>query len=85
MVRVLGIGDNTVDIYVDQGVQFPGGNAVNIAVLTRRIGADAAYLGCIGNDFLGDMIHDALVAEGIDISHSRRIDGPNSWAPHSPH
>lgn len=80
MVRVLGIGDNTVDIYVDQGVQFPGGNAVNIAVLTRRIGADAAYLGCIGNDFLGDMIHDALVAEGIDISHLRRIDGPNSWS-----
>ena len=80
MVRVLGIGDNTVDIYVDQGVQFPGGNAVNIAVLTKRIGADAAYLGCIGNDFLGEMIHDALVAEGIDISHLRRIDGPNSWS-----
>ncbi len=36
MVRVLGIGDNTVDIYVDQGVQFPGGNAVNVAILTGR-------------------------------------------------
>ncbi len=80
MARVLGIGDNTVDIYVDQGVQFPGGNAVNIAVLTKRMGADAAYLGCIGTDFLGVMIRDALVAEGVDISHLRVINGPNSWS-----
>ena len=79
MVRVLGIGDNTVDIYVDQGVQFPGGNAVNIAVLTRRLGALSAYLGCIGTDLLGGMIRDGLVAEGIDISHLRVIPGPNSW------
>src|SRR6266404_5218241 len=80
MVRVLGIGDNTVDIYVDQDVQFPGGNAVNIAVLTRRLGAEAGYLGCIGTDFLGGMIRDGLVAEGIDISHLRVIPGPNSWS-----
>jgi fructoselysine 6-kinase len=80
MVRVLGIGDNTVDIYVDQGVQFPGGNAVNIAVLTRRLGAKSAYLGCIGTDFLGGMIRDALVAEDIDISHLRVVRGPNSWS-----
>ena len=79
MARVLGIGDNTVDIYVDQGVQFPGGNAVNIAVLTRRLGAESGYLGCIGTDFLGGMIRDGLVAEGVDISHLRVISGPNSW------
>ena len=53
MVRVLGIGDNTVDIYVDQDVQFPGGNAVNVAVMMKRLGAEASYLGCIGTDFLG--------------------------------
>jgi fructoselysine 6-kinase len=80
MARVLGIGDNTVDIYVDQGVQFPGGNAVNIAVLTRRLGAETGYLGCIGTDFHGGMIRDALVAEGVDISHLRIIAGPNSWS-----
>lgn len=80
MVRVLGIGDNTVDIYVDQGVQFPGGNAVNVAVLTHRLGAEAAYLGCFGSDFLGDLLRDALKAEGVDISLARTIDGPNSWS-----
>lgn len=80
MVRVLGIGDNTVDIYVDQGVQFPGGNAVNVAVLMRRLGADSAYLGCVGDDFLGDLIRDALVAEGVDVSRLRRAPGGNSWS-----
>lgn len=80
MVRVLGIGDNTVDIYVDQGVQFPGGNAVNVAVMTRRLGAQSSYLGCIGTDFLGAIIRDGLIAEEIDISHLRVIDGPNSWS-----
>jgi len=38
-VRLLGLGDNTVDTYVDQGWQYPGGNAVNVAVLARRLGA----------------------------------------------
>ena len=80
MIRVLGIGDNTVDIYVDQGVQFPGGNAVNVAVLMRRLGAEAAYLGCYGNDFLGNIINDALIAEGIDCSRVRRVEGNTSWS-----
>lgn len=80
MVRVLGIGDNTVDIYVDQGVQFPGGNAVNVPILMKRLGAEGSYLGCIGTDFLGELIQHALTAEGIDISHLRVIEGPNSWS-----
>lgn len=80
MTRVLGIGDNTVDIYVDHGIQFPGGNAVNVAVLCKRLAADAAYLGCVGSDPLGEIIRKALIAEGIDISHMRRIDQPNSWS-----
>ena len=50
MVCVLRIGDNTGDIDVDQDVRSPGGNAVNIEVLTKRLGAQASYLGCIGRD-----------------------------------
>ncbi|MCB2130562.1 MAG: carbohydrate kinase [Rhodobacteraceae bacterium] len=80
MARVLGIGDNTVDIYVDQGVQYPGGNAVNVAVMMHRLGASAAYLGAVGSDFLGDLVHDALEAEGIDLSRLRRTGGGNTWS-----
>jgi fructoselysine 6-kinase len=80
MPRILGIGDNTVDIYVDAGMQYPGGNAVNVAVLTRRLGATSSYLGCLGKDAAGQLIFDSLRAEGIDLSHCRRIEGANAWS-----
>ena len=80
MVRLLGIGDNTVDIYLTEGMQYPGGNAVNVAVQARRCGAQASYLGCLGTDRLGDLLQESLVAEGVDVSHVRRIDGANSWS-----
>lgn len=78
-MRVLGIGDNTVDIYCDRGVRFPGGNAVNVAALARRLGAEAGYLGCIGDDVYGEAVRAALAAEGVDLARLRRIDGPNAW------
>ncbi len=80
MLRFLGIGDNTVDIYLTEGMQYPGGNAVNVAVQARRAGARSSYLGCLGRDRLGDLVHDSLAAEGVDLSHVRRIDGPNPWS-----
>jgi fructoselysine 6-kinase len=80
MPRLLGIGDNTVDLYLDEGMQYPGGNAVNVAVLARRNGAAASYLGCLGKDALGELISESLAAEGVDISHCRHLDGPNSWS-----
>lgn len=78
--KVLGLGDNTVDTYVDLGRQYPGGNAVNVAVLAKWLGADAAYIGCLGNDATGALLRTALTAEGIDISHARAVDAPNARA-----
>lgn len=75
---LLGLGDNTVDTYVDRGVQFPGGNAVNVAVLARRLGAETGYLGCLGSDEAGMLIADALRAEGIDTSRCRIRAGGNA-------
>lgn len=75
MSRILGLGDNTIDTYVSAGLQFPGGNAVNVAVMCRRLGARASYLGCLGDDEGGRLLHDALSREDIDLSHVRRISG----------
>ena len=73
--RILGLGDNTIDTYVDAGLQFPGGNAVNVAVMARRLGAETSYLGCWGDDEGGRLLEDALTAERVDLSHVRRIAG----------
>ena len=31
-MRMIAVGDNVVDCYLDQRVYYPGGNAVNVAV-----------------------------------------------------
>ncbi|MGA5757935.1 PfkB family carbohydrate kinase [Nonomuraea bangladeshensis] len=86
-MRVLGFGDNIVDRFVDRGVDYPGGNSVNVAVYARRLGADSAYLGVFGDDDLGTFLGGAIAAEGVDagrcvvrrgesgVSHLRVDDG----------
>ena len=38
-MRVLGFGDNIVDRFLDRGLDYPGGNCVNVAVFARRLGS----------------------------------------------
>jgi fructoselysine 6-kinase len=80
MPRLLGIGDATVDIYLSEGMQYPGGNAVNVAVQAHRCGMTSSWLGCLGRDMLGDLVYGSLAAEGVDVSHVRRLGGPNPWS-----
>jgi fructoselysine 6-kinase len=78
-MRIVGVGDNTVDKYLHLGLMFPGGNAVNVPVLAHRYGHYGSYVGCLGNDQLGDLILHALKTEGIDISRCRILNGPNAY------
>ena len=44
-VSVVGFGDNVVDIYTHENVQYPGGNCVNLAVYAKMFGAKrCAYM-----------------------------------------
>ncbi|MCL4236989.1 MAG: fructoselysine kinase [Anaerolineae bacterium] len=78
-MRIVGVGDNTVDRYLHLKMMFPGGNAVNVPVLARRYGHEASYIGWLGDDPHGRLIMEALVAEGLDVSHCRMVDGPNAY------
>jgi fructoselysine 6-kinase len=79
--RLLCIGDNVVDLYCDEGVFYPGGNALNVAVMARRAGlAEVAYMGIIGNDAPGRHVEAAMRAEGLDTGFLRRVEGPNGLA-----
>ncbi|SDD05933.1 fructoselysine 6-kinase [Paenibacillus sp. UNCCL117] len=80
-MKLIGIGDNVVDYYRDQGLMYPGGNALNVAVSAKRNGAEAcAYLGIAGDDRAGDHILSCLRKEGIDASRVRRVYGPSGEA-----
>lgn len=73
MISVIGVGDNTLDTYMHMRTRFPGGNALNVAVLAHRCGAasPAAYLGCVGDDEPGKWLLKSLQEEDMDISHCK--------------
>jgi len=75
MGSILALGDNTVDVYVDAGMEYPGGNALNVSVLARRLGQTSSYLGCVGTDEAGDWLAEILAGEGVDTSRLRRREG----------
>lgn len=70
-MKVIGIGDNVVDRYVNKKIMYPGGNAVNFSVYAKQCGVDAAYLGVFADDVQGHLIRNALMKLGIDVSACR--------------
>ncbi|MEH7076868.1 PfkB family carbohydrate kinase [Neobacillus drentensis] len=80
-MKIIGIGDSVVDVYQDRNEMFPGGNALNVAVLSKQNGAEsAAYLGIVGTDVEGDHILDSLNKISVDCSHVRRAVGESGKA-----
>ena len=56
-MKLIAIGDNVTDCYMDEGVYFPGGNAVNVAVNCKKNGAEKVnYIGVFGDDERADYI-----------------------------
>jgi len=78
---LVGVGDNVLDLYLDQGVYYPGGNSLNVAVLVRRFGLDdSAYIGLLGEDEEGAHVHACLLAEGLSTAHLRFATGDTGKA-----
>ena len=48
-----------------------GGKGANQAVAARRLGAEVALLGCVGDDVFGQALLSGLRAEGVDVSSVR--------------
>lgn len=55
-------------------VSSPGGKGLNQAVAARRLGAQVAFVGCLGTDQSGNELSAFLQSEGIDISGIARSD-----------
>lgn len=75
MKRVGTVGDNCVDVYEKEGLSFPGGNPVNVAVYLRRMGVESSYTGVIGNDEHGRRLVEDLSERGVDVSHVHEREG----------
>ncbi|GIP23760.1 fructoselysine 6-kinase [Paenibacillus sp. J22TS3] len=79
-MEVLGIGDNVVDKYVHLNLMYPGGNAVNFSVFSKKLGVDAAFMGTFGNDQEARHVEQVLQELQIDVSRCRHFDGENGCA-----
>jgi fructoselysine 6-kinase len=80
VVKLLTVGDNVVDRYPERELFYPGGNAVNVAVHARRLGARSSYIGAVGTDRAGDVVLGSLRDEGVDTTRTRVVEGPNAHA-----
>ena len=78
-MKLISIGDNVCDCYIDENIFFPGGNCVNVAVHAKRCGAqEVSYTGVLGNDFMADYILSCLEKEGVTAANCRRVFAPTS-------
>ncbi|MCI6640437.1 MAG: PfkB family carbohydrate kinase [Pygmaiobacter massiliensis] len=80
MVKLLGLGDNVCDVYLHTRTMYPGGQAVNVAVYAKGLGADSAFLGVHGNDAVAAHVLATLDEKGVDHSRSRQFEGENGFA-----
>lgn len=73
--KIITLGEVVADIYRDPGgpevelpmTARPGGAPANVAVAAARLGANAAFLGSVGDDLFGEFILRALSAEGVNV------------------
>lgn len=80
-MKLLAIGDNVVDFYEEQNIIYPGGNALNVAVIGKQNGAEkTAYLGIVGDDFEANHVVETLKQNKINIDRIRKAYGPNGKA-----
>ncbi|WP_111768655.1 PfkB family carbohydrate kinase [Nakamurella deserti] len=79
-MHLVAVGDNITDCYPEQGVMFPGGNCVNVAVHSARAGAPTSYVGAVGTDERGTLLRDELTAESVDVSRLRTLPGETGYA-----
>ena len=78
MVRMIGIGDAKMDKNITDMIAYPGGQAMNIAVNAKLQGARAGFIGCIGDDVLGQHLAKTLDEIGVDRSHSHIVHADNA-------
>lgn len=88
MSRIVVIGDLNLDVLarlpedlphggeVRTSVEsIPGGSAGNFARVAACEGADIIFIGCVGNDLVGELLVRSLVEQGIDVQ-VKHVDRP---------
>ena len=76
MLTITAVGEILIDLTqtgadengVGQFAANPGGAPANLAVAAAKLGAKAAFIGCVGDDVFGKTLAATLEANGVDAS-----------------
>lgn len=80
-VKILGLGDNVVDMYEHLKTMYPGGNCVNLCAYALRFGVErSAYMGYFGNDENAEYVISVLEKIGVEMQKCKQLDGENGWS-----
>lgn len=66
-MKILSFSDNVFDVYQNEGVCFPGGNAVNVAINCAKLGYSSYYYGKIALDDYGKHLVQVLKSMNVNI------------------
>ncbi len=80
MIRVIGLGDNVVDKYINTKIMYPGGNALNFAVYANILDIEASYMGIFGDDEAAKHVYQTSRSLGIKLDHCRFYKGENGYS-----
>ena len=75
-MKIVSVGEITIDYYLKQNSTYVGGISLNFAVNAKRCGAETASLvSVVGNDPGGEWVLSTLSREQVDHSHVAILEG----------
>ncbi len=82
--KIVTLGEVVADVYLEDmpsEVEMPltarpGGTPANVAVAAAKLGAEAAFVGKLGDDLFGEFVLRALEVAGVDTSSTLRQPPP---------
>lgn len=78
-MKLIAVGDCVCDTYVEEGVYYPGGQAVNVSVNAKQAGASQSnFLGIFGDDACAEHLQHALNLEGVGMQRCRKAYAPTA-------
>ena len=74
-MKITTIGEILIDMtqtHIDETgnphfAAIPGGAPANVAVAVSKLGGEAAFVGCVGDDLYGHLLRDTLVRYGVSV------------------
>ncbi|MFD6439271.1 ribokinase [Peribacillus sp. NPDC060186] len=96
MIKIAVVGSSSMDLVVtsakrpiagetvlgDSFITVPGGKGANQAVAAARLGAEVTMIGCVGDDFYGEIILENLKKNHVNTRYVEPVTGAMSGTAH---